>query len=463
MKASVGRRVSVVKALRAESNDMRKVLMLSYVFPPFFSIGGAIRVVKFIKYLPALGWMPTVLTIDDRKEYATQRKQGSESLLRDISDRVRIIRTTAGEPSEEFLERGRSARRKNWIAAAIVKLLSAVRQWAGLYLPLADDNISWLPFAVRMGRQIVRKEGVEIVFATCPPFSVALIGAVLKRLTDKPLILDFRDDWIGTPWHRSKPWLTRWIERRLETWAVKTADRVILVTEWSKNAFVARYAGESPAKFVLIPNGCDLEDFASLKSTIDHPRNSQFTIVHAGLVCESEIWRRSPETFFQALCRLRQQYPDLAANLTMAFTGHLPEAYKRMVKGIGLSGVVKEMGHLPREEFVRLLKAADLLLAINYDGFSTLIPGKIYEYWAVGGPPILLLSCQGAAQSLVEKHNLGIVARPDDVEAIESAVLQAYRQREAGNSPQISTEGIERYDRKALTGELAQVLSTAVG
>jgi glycosyltransferase involved in cell wall biosynthesis len=453
----------VTGTLHSSGNDVQKVLMLAYVFPPFYSVGGSIRVVKFIKYLPALGWLPVVLTIDDSTEYATQRIRGSVSLLRDISDKVRIYRTTAGEPSKEFLEKGRRARRKNWIAAAIVKLLSAVRQWAELYLPLADDNIGWLPFAVRMGRQIVRKEGVEIIFATCPPFSVALIGAVLKRMTDKPLILDFRDDWIGTPWHRSKPWLTRWIERWLEMWAVKTADRVILVTEWSKNAFVARHAGESADKFVFISNGCDLQDFASLKSTVDHPRNSRFTIVHAGLLCESEIWRRSPEAFFQALCRLRQRYPDLAANLTMAFTGHLPEAYKRMVEGMGLSSVVREMGHLPRDEFVRLLKAADLLLAINYDGFSTLIPGKIYEYWAVGGPPILLLSCQGAAQSLVEKYKLGLVVRPDDVEAIERAILQAYRQREAGHFPRISTEGIGQYDRKALTRELAQVLSAILG
>jgi glycosyltransferase involved in cell wall biosynthesis len=441
---------------------VQKVLMLAYVFPPFYSVGGSIRVVKFIKYLPALGWLPVVLTIDDSTEYATQRKQGSEALLKDIPEQVKIYRTTAGEPSVQLLEKGRKAMRQNWLTAVIVKLLSAVRRWAGLYLPLADDNISWLPFAVRMGRQIVRKEGVEIIFATCPPFSVALIGAVLKRLTGKPLILDFRDDWIGTPWHRSKPWLTRWIERWLEMWAVKTADRVILVTEWSKNAFVARHAGESADKFVFIPNGCDLEDFASLKSTVDHPRNSQFTIVHAGLLCESEIWRRSPETFFQALCRLRQQYPDLAANLTVAFTGHLPGAYKRMVEGMGLSSVVKEMGHLPREEFVRLLKVADLLLAINYDDFSTLIPGKIYEYWAVGGPPILLLSCQGAAQSLVEKHKLGLVAQPDDVVAIESAILQVWQQREAGHPPRISTAGIERYNRRALTKELAQVLSNVV-
>ena len=47
----------------------RNLLMLAYVFPPFFSIGGSIRVVKFIKYLCPLGWRPVVLTIGNKKEY----------------------------------------------------------------------------------------------------------------------------------------------------------------------------------------------------------------------------------------------------------------------------------------------------------------------------------------------------------------------------------------------------------
>jgi len=449
-------------ALRLTGNDARKVLMLANHFPPFGSVGGSIRVVKFIKYLPALGWLPVVLTIDDSREYDTQRKRGSEALLQDIPKQVKIHRTTAGEPSVELLERGRKARRQNWLAAVIVNLLSAARRWASAYLLLPDANITWLPFALKMGRQIVNREGIDVIFATCPPHSATLIGAVLKRLTGKPLILDFRDDWIDTPWHCSKPWLIRRIERCLEKWAVKAADRVILVTEWSKSAFVARYPRELKDKFVFIPNGCDLDDYAILERIPDKPRDSQFTIVHAGLLSASKGWKRSPEEFFQALRRLRQQHPELAAKLTVAFTGHLPEGYRQMVEVMGLSSVVKEVGHLPRDEFVRFMKAADFLLAINYDDWSTVIPGKIYEYWAVGGPPILLLSCRGAAQSLVEQHELGITAPPYDVEAIQHAVLNIYRRREMGDPMQVNMAGIEEYDRKVLTKKLAQTLSTQV-
>ena len=126
----------------------------------------------------------------------------------------------------------------------IVKVLGGARRWAFRNIFLPDRYLTWLPFAVRRGRQIVRSEGIDVIFATCPPHSALLVGAVLKLLTGKPLILDFRDDWIGTPWYHSKPAIIRMIERRMESWVVKIADKVILVTEWSKKAFHERYPTE---------------------------------------------------------------------------------------------------------------------------------------------------------------------------------------------------------------------------
>ena len=130
-----------------------------------------------------------------------------------------------------------------------------------------------------------------------------------------------------------------------------------------------------------------------------------------------------------------------------------------MLEDMDLSSIVKEVEHLPREEYVRLLHRADLLLAINYDDWATIIPGKIYEYWAVGGPPILLLDRRGAAQSLVEQYGLGITVAPYDVEAIRRAVFNVYRRREMGDPMQVNAAGIDGYDRKALTMKLAQTLS----
>lgn len=449
-------------SLQPLESKMKKVLMIAHAFPPFGSVGHSIRVVKFIKFLPTFGWLPVVLTIDDQMEYETMPKVGSETLLSEIQPQVKIYRTTAGEPSLKFLEKEKEFGQRNWLTRVIVKFLGGARRWIFRNIFLPDRVITWLPFALRRGRKIVQDEGIDVIFATCPPHSVTLLGASLKLLTGKPLILDFRDDWIDTPRYNSKPALIRMIERRLESCAVKVADKVILVTEWSKKAFLDRYPSEPDEKFAFISNGCDLEEFALLKPVVIAHRNSKFTIVHAGWLNDLKNWARSPATLFQAVHYILQQQPDLAGKLTLAFTGILPERQRQLVKELGLSDVVKELGFLPRDEWVSYMKEADLLLVINYDGFSTLIPGKIYEYWAIGGPPILLLSCEGAAAEFVEQHNLGIRVDPYDIDGICQAVLSVYRQSKTAEPLRLSTTGIDAYDRQALTSKLVEVLSQVV-
>lgn len=440
----------------------RRVLMLAYVFPPFFSIGGSIRAVKFIKYLPSLGWLPTILTIDDTKEHESQLRQGSEELLADIPQDVRIRRTASGEPSVELLERGRKARERSKLAAMLVNSLRGIRSAMGRYLLIPDEQITWLPFALRLGLRIVSEERVDVLFATCPPHAVAVIASTLKKVSGKPLVLDFRDDWIDTPRYRQKPLFVQWVERRLERWAVTTADRVITVSEWSQREFLHRYGDQRKEKFVFIPNGCDLSDFVLNKGGLGNAVHPCFTIVHAGLLTDAEDWTRSPASLFRALARILDTCPEIAAKIDVVFTGHLPKSYRDMADSMGLTATVRESGHLAQDAFLKLMRGADLLLTINYDGFATLIPGKIYEYWAVGSAPILLLSCPGAAQELVERRGLGMAVAPSDVEGIMGCILSAYRRREAGDPMKIATSGIERYDRRRLAEELARTLDNVV-
>jgi glycosyltransferase involved in cell wall biosynthesis len=445
-----------------QNKNFKKVLMIARAFPPFLPVGHSIRVIKFIKFLPALGWLPVVLTIDDKMEYETTRKVGSETLLSEIQPQVNIYRTTAGEPSLKFLEKERNFSRRNSLTRLIAKFFGGVRRWTLRTIFLPDRYLVWLLFVLRHGQQIVRSEDVDVIFATCPPHSVVLIGVFLKFLTGKPLVLDFRDDWVDTPWFHSRPMISREIERRMERWAVKNADKVILVTEFSMNAFLERYPKEPCEKFVFVPNGCDLEEFAELNSTEVAHHNSRFTMVHAGSLNDSKNWTRTPASLFLAMRHLLQEQPELAEKMTLIFAGDLPEGQRRLAEELGLSGVIKELGHLPHNEVLHLLKSADLLLAIATERFSTVIPGKLYEYWAVGGPPILLISYPGAATDLVERYDLGLTVDPSDVEGIQKAILTVYYQSKTTTPLHVNTARIEAYDRKVLTQKLAQVLSLVI-
>jgi glycosyltransferase involved in cell wall biosynthesis len=140
------------------------------------------------------------------------------------------------------------------------------------------------------------------------------------------------------------------------------------------------------------------------------------------------------------------------------FTGRLPENTRKGIAAFGLEGLTQELGDLPAHELVRLFRQAGLLLAINYDGWETIIPGKLYEYWAAGGPPVLLLSGPGAARDLVENHGLGISVDADDTDAIARAIWKVYCLYEAGQPLRLSRAGIEAFDRRRLAARLAQLL-----
>ncbi|GMV32614.1 MAG: glycosyltransferase [Chloroflexi bacterium CFX1] len=438
-------------------DTMKKVLVISRAFPPFFPVGYSIRAAKFIKYLPALGWLPSVLTVAEDKEYETLRRVGSEALLSEIPEGVIIHRTYPGEPSVEYLEKERQFGKKNRLAGLLAKVVGSARRWMFRSL-LPDRQLTWLPFAVRAGRRIIKREGIDIIFATCPPFSDALIGACLNLLTGKRLVLDFRDDWLETPWYYSKPFPIRAIESLMERWAVSLADKVILVTEWSRKAFVARYPSQPAEKFVFIPNGCDLKDFEAARA-MEAPVNPKFRIVHAGSLNDSKLWARDPRGFFQGVRRIVEKQPRLADRISLEFAGDFTDKHRETARELGLAGMIREHGHLKHADVLRLMKSADLLMAMNYEGFATLIPGKIYEYWAVGNAPILLLSCKGAGQELLDAENLGVTVAPDDVDGIERAVQTMFDRYEQGNPVKVNPAGIEEYDRKALAEKLARVLS----
>ncbi len=439
-------------------HQKNRVLMIARAFPPFFPVGHSIRVIKFIKYLPALGWEPLVLTVDDNQEYETLRKVGSETLLSEVHLNLIIHRTRVGEASLAYLEKEEVLGKKNGLMGMVVKNFARLRRWFFWHL-LPDPAINWLPFAVVRGIKVVRNENISGIFATCPPHSATLVGAFIKLFTGKPLILDYRDDWIDTPWYESKPAVIRWVDRTMEKWGVKTADKVILVTEWSKRAFQARYPSQPKDKFTLIPNGCDLGDFVSLNKTFTAPPKSKFTVVHAGSLNISTVWGRSPAGLFEAIQKILVENPEQKDHINFVFAGDLPSEFQAMANEMGLSDVIQGVGYLPHDEVLHLIKSADLLLAMNYEGWDTLIPGKIYEYWAVDGAPILLLSCPGAAEDFIEEHKLGYTVDPYDVEGIQKHILNIYKQWDSGSPLKINTAGIEAYDRKFLSKELAEVLS----
>src|SRR5207247_7028982 len=99
---------------------------------------------------------------------------------------------------------------------------------------LPDASVTWLPTAVPAAVRLVRREGIEAVITTSPPYSMNLIGASIKRLTGIPWVADLRDAVLGNADRRFELASVRAKEKVLERvvrLVARSADAVVAVSE----------------------------------------------------------------------------------------------------------------------------------------------------------------------------------------------------------------------------------------
>ncbi|RMH01178.1 MAG: glycosyltransferase [Chloroflexi bacterium] len=408
---------------------MPKVLIVAYYFPPFGG-GGVQRTVKFVKYLPEFGWQPEILTV---QQPVADLRDGS--LETDIPPDIVVHRT-----SGLWLPHWFPWRLKNYIA-----------RW----LLVVDQQLGWLPFATREGIKIFQKEGIDVIFTTSAPYTAHLVGLKLKQQTNLPWIADFRDPWVGNFSLTFPTFLHRQLAQRLEQKILETADRVVVVSEPMRQAFLGRYTRLDANRVVVIPNGYDPSDFEIAEPI--NPDPTKMTIVYTG----SFYGRvQTPHYFLQGLCIAfdRGYLPKQAVQVY--FVGSISQSIHRQLKVLNLTNTVKVTGHIPHQRSIGYLLSADVLLLVIgvAAGSNVVLTGKIFEYLAAG-KPILALVPPGAAADLLNEVGVGYIVPPDDPDAIAKAIADLYSAWQHGRltvSPDQAV--VARYDRRRLAGQLAKIL-----
>ena len=433
---------------------MNNLLFISYYFPPAGG-GSVVRSYTFVRYLPNTGIFPFVLTVDD-KYYPSFNKD--ETLLQTLdAAHIKIIHTPSFGPKgaafDSFQARIYGIDNSS---SYFQKYFKPALRWLYHIFMIPDEQILWVPHAIREGKRVINQHQINVIFASTPPHSAGIVGAVLSRITHIPFILDVRDDWIGNPLFDNGPWHKRNISRLLEKWVIKTAACVIAATPESVALFKRKYPKQPVEKFVVIPNGFDAQDFSEISG--DRPENckGRIRIIYTGGL----PFKRSPATLFRALQELASELPihDL---FQIDFYGNARQEFIDMAEQMGLEDTVKFHNFVPRKESLKQLALSDssLMIILVEEGSQTAIPGKMYEY--IGAQKFVLALCplQSAPARLVRELNLGIVASPDDVMAIKTALREMLNRFNDGNlSIKLPSTILEQFERSAQTQYLAQII-----
>ena len=418
---------------------MKKVLMVAYQFPPVGG-SGVQRSVKFAKYLPSMGWQPVVLTRDTGK--MTLR---DESLVKEIPPQTEILRASARD------------------LTVLPSLMAKPGKFVAWKLLIPDGEVLWMKGALRLALSRLEKGDIKALYTTSYPYSDHLLGLKVKeKYPELPWIADFRDEWTNNPYLLDKPHPAYRMdkERRMESLILEKADHLIANTPIMKANFVRLHPNLNlETRMTVIPNGFDPEDFEKI---IVEPRSDgKFRITYTGALYE----RRKPDLFLKALGNLVRDGRINRDTIRVSFIGSFKQdVMERLVQQNDLVGSVEAVSYMPHDECLKRMMGSDVLLLIEGGGpgSEAFYTGKIFEYIQTNRPILAVIPEKGAAAGILRSTRTGLVCDWADEKAIEGALEKLYsdwQNQTLTLSPDYNEIG--RYDRKALTQELAKLLDGA--
>jgi glycosyltransferase involved in cell wall biosynthesis len=419
---------------------MRKVLVIAYYFPPL-GLSGVQRTVKFVKYLEQYGWQPTVLTVSHTGYYAKD-----ESMLREMESRnIRIIRADSLDPNRLFQKKGVV----KMPAERTRKVLSRLSDT--FFVP--DNKIGWKRYAINAAAALLKEEPHQLIFATAPPQTAFLIGKALKERFKIPLVVDYRDAWVDYPFKFYPTPLHKYYNYRLEKGLLRSADGIVTASRRVKEMILRRYKFLTYNDIHIISQGFDPEDM-QINDGIPLPTTPKMRFTYSGTFYED----RNPTYFLEALARVFKQHPSWSDKIEACFVGTFSAEYGRLVTKLGLNDAVNALGYLDHRQCVKYLIASDVLWVKMIDDKSS--PGKIYEYIGTGKK---ILGCvpEGFMRAAIEEAN-GLCVDPRDITAIAEAITTLYQQYEAKTLAGADEDVIRKYNRSALTGDLAKIFINLV-
>lgn len=435
---------------------MRRVLVVSYTFPP---VGGAgvQRVTKFVKYLPQHGWLPTVLTVANPSVPVLDH-----SLDADVPAEVKVVRARSLEPSYALKKSVGTSSHNTHSAVGSIKqfLRNVARSTAGLLLQ-PDTQVLWYPKAVSVGRGELNSMQYDAVLVTAPPFSAFLIGNALARRARLPLLLDYRDEWtISNDYLENKRLgtLSQAIQTRMENSVLRSAHSVVATTQASAASLRQRCAeAKANVDVSCIYNGFDVDDFLHLQP-VDRNR-SLCRIVYTGT-----LWNlTSIAPFVDALRRLEVHSPELVERIEVVLVGRKVGGQLDQVQALRATRCqVVEHDYLDHTRALNILGSADAvcLLLSDVPGAERVVPAKLFEYVACRRP-ILAILPHGESWDLLNDVPRASRLLPSDTSGIARWLSSAVNSQEL-RSDQGSSEVPDGFDRRSQARQLAETLEKMV-
>lgn len=481
-------------------NPKKQLLFISYYFPPMGG-GGVQRIVKFLKYLDFDRYQPAVLTVKPSFFYSND-----STLAGEIPASVKVIRSGSLDPFRLLYLIGKLLLRRGSTSAVSHRESGGKIRKIAMSIFVPDSRLLWLPFALgKLWRW--RREPVNAIIASMPPFTAGLIGALARRFIPAPLILDFRDAWAENPYLPAAGALQRRLNRKLEAWCIRQADGFIFVNPALQNDYQKRYPFITARKVITIRNGFDPADFHPVDfHPLDFPGKAQgaepsahgvgkhfrmrpgrkkpgeieeedpgaiaalesvpgnSAVFNLGIMGTIYSQGNRPDTLLEAVKELSGE-GAFRSHFRLTFLGKWSPDFRKTVEEKQVGEMVEFIPYLPhREALARAAGFDALALAIEtgLPGSAGVTPGRIYEYLYLKKPILALCPLDSDLAELLRRCQAGEALDYNDREGIKR-VLREWMAGRGDLKNRYRFTGVEEFSRVNQARQLAEFVEEVMG
>jgi glycosyltransferase involved in cell wall biosynthesis len=410
-----------------EAPGLKDVLILAHDFPPTNS-PGAVRMLRFARYLPEFGFAAHVVT-------ASSQKLADDRSLPPCDTIVRVPNGSAPAPQ--------------------VAVLSHAAEIAQRWLLPYNESLPWVPLAVAASRHVLATKPNSIIFSSSPPISAHFAALWLKRRYGLRWVADFRDPVFENPFRNRQ--FTGPYNAALQAWFIRRADVVLTVTDVVGEAWCAQYRKHA-SKIHILWNGFDPEE--ALGPAPIPPRDQKI-MTHVGSV----YGNRHPGLLLGSLKRLMHSDILKAGTLRVRLLGDVDETLLKPAEDPAASlihhgGLEYENRIVPHSEALGLMSAANFLLLLdgNTDNRGYTVPAKLFEYVRIGRP-ILAFTAQGSpVERILSRSGVPYqcVYHNDAEDRIDAKVLALISMPSSGTTP--SEWFTREFNGRSQAATLARIL-----
>jgi hypothetical protein len=418
---------------------LKKVLIIYPLFPPS-NLVGVHRVRLFAQHLPACGWEPVVLTVNEK----FYEEKPDRNLVKLLPQHLRIEKANAF-PITKF------------------RLVGDIglRAFFQLY---------------KKAKLLIENEHFDFIYISISSFYCALLGRWLHATTGIKYGIDYQDPWVhdfpGSDKILSRHWLSSKLAKFLEPIAVKNAS---LITGVSESYYLPVLQRNPHLKNIItgaMPMGGEVNDHEIVESLhlptyVFNKKPCKIQFIYAGAMLPKAY--KPLEKIFEVIVNDPKQFEDVEFHFIG--TGKTPDDkngfnIKPLAEKFGLWNkiIFEHPARIPYLDVLAHINIADAVFILG----STephYTPSKVYQAILSGKPVFSVLHKKSTAVNVIREANAGVVLSfkgEDDVTTITKEFCDHFlcfrKFKDHFKREQINLSAFDEYSAFAVTKKLSDLL-----